>query len=64
MIIPLVRGVAMSTQELPVNATIAALHTKRDVVEYLRSKEHQTSWTAFVTGMVFGWCLGIGRDLM
>lgn len=48
MIISLVGGAAMRTQEFLTNATIAALDTKRDATKYLKSTEDQIGWTVIV----------------
>lgn len=50
----------INTQDDRTRTIIPVLNAKVETLKYLKGKEDQISWSVFITGMFFDWCLKIG----
>jgi hypothetical protein len=49
-----------NTTSAPTRAIVPPYEAKYGMVNYLKSKEGEISWTSFITGPFFDWCMKIG----
>lgn len=49
-----------NTTDAKLRAIVPASESKFGTVNYLKSKEKEISWTSFITGAFFDWCLMVG----
>jgi hypothetical protein len=48
------------TADPKTRAIVAISQTKYDIVNYLKSKESELSWTSIISGPFFDWCMRVG----